>query len=90
MKTDAEVNAIMDQIPAAWRMRWCGGELGACACMGCVQTGNKKVIVEAITKTPYLGDPEYLSEPVLAKHQEHTKLKLTREEWDAWVARQEA
>ena len=39
-----EVDEIMEGIPVGWRNRWCGGENGPCACLGCVQTGNKAVI----------------------------------------------
>lgn len=75
----------MQRIPEGWRKRWCGGERGACACLGCVQIGNRKVIAEKITETPYRGDPEYISE---AKLQEHAAIysdnKITKEEWERW------
>lgn len=89
MKTIEQVDAIMAAIPADWRQRWCMS--GLCACLGCVQTGNKRVIAEKIQGSPYRGDPEYISEAALMAHAEvYESNKLTRAEWDAWVARQPA
>jgi hypothetical protein len=89
MKTEAQIDAIMDAIREQWRTRWCGGEHGPCACMGCVQIGNRAVIAEKITGEMYRGDPESISE---AKLQEHGALsadhKLSREEWESWMKRQ--
>jgi len=89
MKTEAQVDEIMQQIPKDWRERWCGGERSACACMGCVQIGNHAVIAKKINGTPYLGDPEYISENKLKEHAElYANNKITREEWEAWISRQ--
>jgi len=87
MKTDAQIDAIMAAIPEQWRARWCSSRL--CACLGCVQTGNKAVIAQKITGEEYRGDPEYISEAKLREHgavyEDH---KLSREEWDSWMKRQ--
>lgn len=88
MKTEPTVDAIMRAIPEGWRMRWCGGEEGACACMGCVQVGNRAVIAEQITGEKYSGDPEYLNEAKLQAHGAvYTDHKISREEWEAWKSR---
>lgn len=89
MKTSEQVDAIMARIPAQWRSRWCGGEDGPCACLGCVYTGSKSVVAAEILGKPYPGDPEYISETKLADHPEiYGSHMLTRDEWSAWMARQ--
>jgi hypothetical protein len=88
MKTELQVDAIMEEIPEGWRARWCGGENGACACIGCVQIGNRAVIAEKITGEKYRGDPEHISEAKLQAHSAvYAEHKLSREEWDAWMSR---
>lgn len=89
MKTEAQIDAIMNTIPEGWRTRWCGGEYGACACMGCVQIGNRAVIVEKLTGVKYRGDPEYISEAAMQEQDAavYTEHKLSREEWDSWMNR---
>jgi hypothetical protein len=90
-KTDEQVNAIMAAIPEGWRKRWCGGERGLCACFGCVQIGNKAVIAEEISGVRYEGDPERISESALMAHTDvYAENKVSREEWDAWIKRQDA
>jgi hypothetical protein len=85
---ESRVDAIMARIPETWRDRWCGGETGPCACMGCVQTGNKKVIAEKIAGQRYTGDPEYIDEFMLMAHADiYAANKITRGDWDAWRAR---
>jgi hypothetical protein len=87
-KTEQQVDSIMAAIPEEWRRRWCGGERGACACLGCVQIGNRAVIAEKITGQPYRGDPEYIDENRLCEHGAvYDDNKITREEWDAWMLR---
>lgn len=90
MKTEEQVDAIMAKIPEAWRSRWCGGERGPCACLGCTYTGSKAVVAGAIQGAPYKGDPEYISEARL--RDEHADIyashMLTRDEWQAWIERQ--
>lgn len=90
-KTDAQIDAIMAAIPEDSRRRWCGGERGPCACLGCVQICNRAVIVEKITGEKYLGDPEYIDETKLqaygAVYEDH---KLSRVEWESWLSRQPA
>jgi hypothetical protein len=89
MKTEAQVDALMAEIPAEWRVRWCGGENGPCACLGCVQTGNKAVIARKITGGRFMGDPERISESGLKRHATiYAENKISRAEWDAWIARQ--
>ncbi|VWC78928.1 hypothetical protein BLA39750_01054 [Burkholderia lata] len=56
--------------------------------MGCVQIGNRAVIAERIIGKKYEGDPEYISEAKLREHGSvYTELKLSREEWESWIAR---
>lgn len=89
MKSPEQVDAIMRAIPTGWRYRWCGGEDSPCACMGCVQIGNRKVIAERITGQVYQGDPEYIDEANLQEYGLlYTGNKLTRDEWMSWKARQ--
>lgn len=89
MKTDEQVDTIMLAIPKGWRSRWCGGEAGSCACLGCVYTGSKAVVASKILGAPYLGDPEHIPEPRLRIHKDlYDKYMLTREEWEAWTKRQ--
>lgn len=89
MKSPLVVDALMEAIPASCRTRWCGGEKGPCACLGCVQVANRAVIAEKIRGEPYRGDPEHLSEAKLQTHgQLYTDNKVTREEWEAWRLRQ--
>ena len=88
MKTEQHVDYIMMLIPEEWRKRWCGGERGACACLGCVQIGNRAVINDRITRTQYPVDPEHISEEQLKKHTDlYSDNKITREEWDLWMSR---
>lgn len=88
MKTNKQVDEIMAATPREWRHRWCGGERGPCACMGCVQTGNKQVIMELITGKTYAGDPEYISEFVVRAHKDvYEANKISYEEWLAWKER---
>lgn len=91
MKTNEQVDAIMARIPVAWRDRWCGGENGPCACLGCVYTGAKRVVAEQGIGARYWGDPERLSESglKLAYPHEYAEYMLTREEWTDWLARQQ-
>ena len=76
-----DVNAVMQTIPAEWRTRWCGGEYGACACMGCVQVGNR--LVMAGMKAHQI-DPEYIDERKIPGDI-YKKYKVTRAEWDEWM-----
>lgn len=89
MTRDEQVDAVMQAIPVRWRTRWCGAETGACACMGCVQTGNRQVIAEKITGEPWRGDPESIDEGRLQVHGAvYTENKVSRDEWEAWMSRQ--
>ena len=81
-----EVDAIMNTIPPAWRERWCGGEDGPCACMGCVQIGNRYVMARKTTGHEYRGDPERIDERKIPPTI-YAKYKITRQEWDEWRAR---
>ena len=86
MKTEQEIDNLMAQIPINWRDRWCGGEDGPCACLGCVQIGNRRIMAEAMISPPYLGDPEYIDEGRIAP-KIYESLKITREEWENWRKR---
>lgn len=79
------VDKVMSEIPVAWRYRWCGGELGPCACNGCVQIGNSKVMVEAVTGQRFRGDPEYIDEGRIPCDT-YRRMKVTKAEWEVWVA----
>lgn len=83
MKTDQEVDAIMQTIPADWRRRWCGGERGACACLGCVQIGNRMVMAKKALGRPYGGDPERIDEAAIPL-EVFNEFKVSRQEWEAW------
>lgn len=88
MKTEAQVDEIMQAMPEGCRTRWCGAEQGDCACLGCVQIGNRAVIAEKITGEKFRGDPEYIDQRKLQSHGDvYTNNKLTRAEWDAWLLR---
>lgn len=78
-----DVNSIMQTIPLEWRNTWCGGENGDCACMGCVQIGNRLIMVKGLTGKDYKGDPEYIDEQNIPKHI-HDKYKITKQEWETW------
>lgn len=77
-----DVDYVMQTIPPEWRRRWCGGERGPCGCMGCVQIGNKLVMVG---KTASQIDPEYINESSIPE-EIYKKFKVTKEEWLAWMA----
>ena len=88
MKTESQVDTLMQLIPKPFRSRWCGGERGDCACLGCVQIGNRAVIYQKITGTPFRRDPEYLLEEELQAHEDvYRDNKITKEEWEAWRSR---
>lgn len=76
-----DVDAVMQTIPAEYRTRWCGGENGPCACMGCVQVCNRLVMTgRKITQC----DPEYIDESKIPAD----VYKVTKDEWQAWMQRQ--
>ncbi len=81
-----DVDVVMQTIPEEWRSRWCGGENGPCACMGCVQIGNRVIMVETVTGTKYRGDPEYISETKMPA-EVYDRFKITRPEWEDWMRR---
>ena len=82
----AQVDAIMRTIPEDWRYRWCGGERGPCACLGCVQIGNRMIMVERHYGHKFQGDPEYIVESQFPPDI-YNELKVTREEWQDWESR---
>ena len=84
MKNIDEISAIMETIPKEWRNRWCGGELGLCACMGCVQIGNRMIMAKEVTGSVFRGDPEYIDESKIPKDV-FEKHKITKEEWELWL-----
>jgi hypothetical protein len=84
---ERDINKIMETIPEAWRDRWCGGENGACACMGCVQVGNRLVMAQEVTGRKFTGDPEYIDESQISK-EIFDRYKINREEWKKWVKSQ--
>lgn len=80
-----DVNKIMETIPKEWRNRWCSS--GLCACMGCVQIGNRLIMAKETTGKEYTGDPEYISEGQIPE-EIYDKYKITKEEWEAWKREQ--
>jgi hypothetical protein len=82
-----DVDAVMQSIPEQWRKRWCGAIEpggGGCACMGCVQIGNRLIMADRkVTQC----DPEYIDESKIAP-ETYKKFKVSKEEWTAWMARQ--
>ena len=87
MKTIDEINAIMETIPTEWRDKWCGGENGACACLGCVQIGNRIAMHKEATGLNIIADPEHIDE-LLIPEDIHQKYKINRDEWDLWMKSQ--
>ena len=80
---DKNVNEIMQTIPKEWRHRWCGGEKGACACLGCVQIGNRLIMAKETTGMAFIGDPEYIDESKIPEDI-FNKYKISKKEWEAW------
>jgi len=78
-----DVDAVMRTIPEQWRTRWCGAEAGACACMGCVQIGNRLVMAGL---RPDQVDPEYIDESKVAPER-YRKYKISKAEWLEWMRR---
>lgn len=82
-----DVDTVMQTIPEQWRTRWCGAIEpggGGCACMGCVQIGNR--LAMASLKATQC-DPEYIDESKIDADT-YKRLKVTKEEWLAWMERQ--
>lgn len=79
-----DVDAVMQTIPEKWREYWCEARYnGGCACMGCVEVGNR--LVMAGLKTSQC-DPEYIDESKIPTDV-FKKYKVTKAEWSAWKAR---
>jgi len=78
-----DVDAVMETIPPEWRTRWCGGEYGPCACMGCVQIGNRLVMTGLKVGQ---CDPEYINEERISD-EIYKKYKVTKAEWEEWMER---
>ena len=83
MKSVGEINSIIQTIPEKWRHRWCGGEKGPCACMGCVQIGNRIIMAETVLGYKYQGDPEYINESKIPT-EIYDKFKIHKDEWELW------
>ena len=73
----------MQTIPKEWRRRWCGGEQGPCACLGCVQIGNR-LIMTNLKATEI--DPEHINEKNIPP-EVYNKYKITKEEWQNWMSK---
>lgn len=88
LKTPEEVDAIMATIPESWRNRWCLSiDNGGCACLGCVQIGNRFVMADKALGRKYLGDPELILESRI-RPDIYSKYKISHAEWEAWKERQ--
>lgn len=84
MSKDKNVNSIMQTIPKDCRYRWCGGENGPCACLGCVQICNRLIMAKEVLGYDYMGDPEYIDENKIPKDI-FDRYKITKEEWLKWI-----
>jgi len=84
MKNIDEIKKIMSTIPKEWQEHWCGGEHGMCACMGCVQIGNRMIMYEKATGNRFYGDPEYINEASIPV-EIYEKYKISKEEWFLWI-----
>ena len=76
-----DVDAVMQTIPEEWRHRWCGGEFGPCACMGCVQVGNRLVMTGLEV---HQVDPEYIDVEQIPR-EVYDHFKITKAEWEEWM-----
>lgn len=76
-----DVDAVMQTIPAEWRRRWCGAP--TCACLGCVQTGNRLVMIGLRANAV---DPEYIDESSIPADV-FNRFKISKPEWEAWMQR---
>lgn len=91
-RPDAEVDAIMTRLqqrwPTSWSKRWCGGEEGACGCIGCVQIACRTFMAEYVLQHP-LGphDPEHIDESQIPAGV-RARYRPTKSEWIARMARQ--
>ena len=81
MKSYKEINKIMQTIPQGWRTHWCGGERDPCACLGCVQIGNR-LIMTGLKVTQI--DPEHIDERSIPP-EIYEKYKITKKEWQDWM-----
>jgi hypothetical protein len=88
MRSIEEIDSIMKTIPVEWRERWCGAENGACACMGCVQIGNRMIMAKKTAGQEYCGDPEYIDERKI-NQKIYKENKITKEEWERWLSSQD-
>lgn len=89
MKTICEIEQIMNTIPKEWRKHWCGGEYGPCACLGCVQIGNRLIMYKKVTGNNFLGDPEYVNEASIPL-EIYKKYKIDKNEWLLWMKNNES
>jgi len=81
MKDINEINRIMQTIPEAWRTRWC--EASLCACVGCVQIGNRAEIFKRAFGREFFGDLEHIDARQFPKEL-IDELRITKEEWLLW------
>lgn len=88
MKSFEEIDAIMQTVPEEWRDRWCLAiSQGGCGCMGCVQIGNRYIMVEKASGTKFRADPEYIDESKIPEDI-YNKYKISRDEWEYWSNRE--
>lgn len=83
----ATIDALMQLMPEQYQKRWCGGERGACFCMGCVQILNRKIMWEAMMGRRFLGDPEGIVESRIPSEIQD-RYKVTRDDWERWSKEQ--
>lgn len=84
MRSEQEIDTLMNQILQTMQTRLCGGERGY-APMGCGPIGNRSIMAKEVG-TPYRGDPEYIDERKIPSDV-YQSLKITREEWENWMGR---
>lgn len=81
------VEKVMLTIHPASRKRWCGGEDGACYCMGCVQVSNRRIMWEEMTGKKFFGDPEHIDEREIPR-EIYNKYKISKQDWEIWMFKQ--
>lgn len=80
------VDDLMSTFNEQSQLNWCGKSPTGCACLGCVQICNRKVMYDEAHDMNYQGDPEYIIEEAIPRDI-YRKHKITKEQWVDWLAR---